>query len=662
MHRRAKAAVACAIISALAVLAVLSGSDQFESAEAVAESQMQATAHTDSLLASFDPAKAESEAKQAVHNTVMAAKALRAARQVVVEMAALHNPEKTEKAMQAEVNAKALYSEQHLRASRLLALVQHLKATRKIPLAQPSSVAQPAESPRSSQLVESAEREVSHLDDAQGPSDEIPMNELATAETAAVSGDPALIESRALTAITRTHKAAQAVRNARSVVMRLQELGDTAAAAEALKVEQKATRAFTAARLASAPLVNEARANYEATQGTQIQRMAKKIAKDTWESMTAGAPLANSMPPWTAGHPTPHTTYTATPGVRSRYRRGGVLPLAQRPNGLPWRQRVQRHANMAVARKYAAAAQRAQAAAYATQKRAAAYQARHLPAGAVTAVARYAQKAKAAMKAAKLAQTRLQKAEKAQKKQRAARRKGKRREQRRARHHSLTKHGHVSDKLKHSSPSSIIAGAERAVANSMHVVATAANRHGLTDNTWHTRIADMLRNGQTAEAAQAAKEYAQQRIHQAVSSKIQGTGIASAKAEIKSAEKKIAAVARRHAMRTRIAQKKAKKLSTKQKAKKEADKRRTDTAAAKAVTVERKQKAHVRKSAAKAVAVVKKRQKAAAGNSKKNAHKTAKTSKHSKKTAKKAKKTGKGIRLSALAKKIKNLRKVLMEE
>merc|ERR1711881_512614 len=99
-----------------------------------------------------------------------------------------------------------------------------------------------------------------------------------------------------------------------------------------------------------------------------------------------------------------------------------------------------------------------------------------------------------------------------------------------------------------------IAGAERAVANSMHVVATAANRHGLTDNTWHTRIADMLRNGQTAEAAQAAKEYAQQRIHQAVSSKIQGTGISSASAEIKSAQRRIASAARRHAVQTKIAQ------------------------------------------------------------------------------------------------------------
>merc|ERR1712139_427780 len=103
-----------------------------------------------------------------------------------------------------------------------------------------------------------------------------------------------------------------------------------------------------------------------------------------------------------------------------------------------------------------------------------------------------------------------------------------------------------SAKRAEQSPANVIAGAERDVAASMHDVATAAERHGMTDNSWHTRIGGMLKNGLTAQASQAAHDYVEKRINSEVSSKLQHATVNRANAQINAAQKIIEAAARRH--------------------------------------------------------------------------------------------------------------------
>jgi len=102
--------------------------------------------------------------------------------------------------------------------------------------------------------------------------------------------DPAVVEARALQAVLQTKKAALALQTARQAVVRFHDLGDAKAVAAALRAEQYSKKTFLKAREVSTPLVAEARANYAATQGTEIQKIAREVAQDTWRSMT-GSPL-----------------------------------------------------------------------------------------------------------------------------------------------------------------------------------------------------------------------------------------------------------------------------------------------------------------------------------------------------------------------------------
>merc|ERR1711939_383767 len=284
---------------------------------------------------------------------------------------------------------------------------------------------------------------------------------------------------------------------------------------------------------ASAPLVAEARANYEATQGKQIQQMAKQVASDTWRSMTGAnaPPQPGATPPFRPPRQPPRRQVAEPRGRRYNNSPRPPYRLPYAPP-VPWRRQAVRRASQQVARGYAMQARRAEAAARAAQRRAM-YSGAHsqagLSRGAVATIARYAAQARSAMHAAKVAQKKANK--KANKKTKPA----------------------------NPTPAQVIAGAERDVVSSMHAVGVAAERHGMKDNSWHERIGGMIKNGLTAQASQAAQDYVAKRINQEVSSKLEGSTVDRASSQIKEAQKAIREAAARHAKHRATATKKKKK-------------------------------------------------------------------------------------------------------
>lgn len=324
---------------------------------------------------------------------------------------------------------------------------------------------------------------------------------------------PGEVEARALRAVTHTKQAAIALRTTLQAVVRLQELGDTAGAAAALKAEQQAKKAFVAARATSAPLVAEARANYEATQGTQIQGLAKQVARDTWRTMT-GAPLPPAVP---------GDGLRATPGAQ--------------------RQAIVRRSSAAVARDYAAEARHAQAAAIGAQRRAdkvallpPALKSEAVANGnpAVAAIAKYAKQAQDAMTATQAAKEVVQQQLKEIKAERAALAK--------------TKNATVAQvAMKAGGPSSVISKAEHDVSDSMRIVEDAANKRGMVDHSWKARIGDMIKSGRTAEANQAAKRLVQKRIDHAAAKKVgSDAALDAASKSVKKALDTVSAAAKKH--------------------------------------------------------------------------------------------------------------------
>jgi len=248
----------------------------------------------------------------------------------------------------------------------------------------------------------------------------------------------------------------------------------------------------------------------------------------------AGAYSASPYPPPPHAAPRFMPQYEAPPQpYPAAYSAGYPSPYRTAPPAQP--QGMIRRAGVQVARQYAAEARTAQANALAAQRNtAAAYASLNPPPpqglqpGAVTAVARYAKQAEAAMNAAQAARA--------------------------AAKENVIKHGKhknkkvkASAKPKASSPGDVISGAERDIVASMHTVADAARRHGMADSSWQTRIGTLMKNGQTAEASQAANQYIQNRINEAVSAKLQHASVNQASNQISQARKVIAAAAKRHA-------------------------------------------------------------------------------------------------------------------
>jgi hypothetical protein len=335
--------------------------------------------------------------------------------------------------------------------------------------------------------------------------------------------DPAVVEARALQAVEHTKKAAKALQYTRAAIVRLQELGNTAGVAAALKAEAQAKRAFIRARETSAPLVAEARSNYEANQGTEIQAVAKQVAQDTWRSMT-GVPLARN--PLDAAAP----SRIASEGVGAR-------------------EAAIRHATYQVAGDYVTQARQARTAAIDAQRRldGTISGGRELPASrdrlapirgnpAVSQIARYAQQARNAMQATKAAQASVEAHMAALKKQREAL------EASKTNQTIVANHTSAMDEA-----SGVIANAEQNVAESMRTVEAAAMKRGMTDNTWRSRIGGLLKNGQPAEADQAAQDYVQQRINHVAASVVHHSTIDAAVDQIQNAQQQIDAAAKKHA-------------------------------------------------------------------------------------------------------------------
>jgi len=330
---------------------------------------------------------------------------------------------------------------------------------------------------------------------------------------------PAEVEANALRAVEHTKKAAVALRTTRQAVIRLQELGDTAGATAALRAEQHAKRAFVAARATSAPLVAEARANYEATQGTQIQGLAKQVAQDTWRTMT-GTPLP--------------------PAVNPRDEQDGGLRIYSGSG----RADIVRRSSADVARDYASEARQAQAAAVGAQRKSdkvallpPALKTKALEQGnpAVAAIARYAKQAQDAMAATTAAKEVVQQQLKEIKEERTALEKSKNETVAQA-------------ALKGSAPggaADVITTAEHDVSNSMRIVEDAANKRGMVDNSWKARIGDMIKGGQTAAAHEAASHYVQKQIDHAAASKV-GDGLGAASDSVDKALATVNAAAKKH--------------------------------------------------------------------------------------------------------------------
>jgi len=322
--------------------------------------------------------------------------------------------------------------------------------------------------------------------------------------------DPQVVEARALRAVARAKQAAQALQDSRRVVVRLQELGDTVGAAAALRGEEQAKRAFITARAVSAPLVAEARANYEANQGSEIQDVAKQVAQDTWRSMT-GVPLRDERGMY--------SDPTVARSVDSR------------------REDIRR-ASLQVAGGYAAQARQAQAGAIAAQRQmdSMAYQAGQQPGGdmmggdpSIIAIAKYAKQAQDAMRVTKATQAEIAKQMEALKRERQA----------------LAANRTAVEEAKKpdggDEASDVIGNAEVDVAGAMRTVEQAAQQRGLVDNSWKSRIGDMVKTGNHAAANQAAKDYVQNHVDNAANRVVGSDVINSASDEVAKAQKIIAA-------------------------------------------------------------------------------------------------------------------------
>jgi hypothetical protein len=199
-----------------------------------------------------------------------------------------------------------------------------------------------------------------------------------------------------------------------------------------------------------------------------------------------------------------------------------------------------------VARDYAAEATRAQEAAIGAQRkkdRAAilpkAFQKAAIAAGAgnpaVAAIAKYAKQAQDAMKATNAAKKVVQEQLKEIKKER------------KALAEANATHTKASvNALDEGGPSDVIANAENDVSNAMGVVQAAANKRGMVDHSWKDRISDMLKNGQSAEADQAASRYVQQKVDSAATKVTDSSALDSASKDLEGAAATVAAAAKRH--------------------------------------------------------------------------------------------------------------------
>jgi len=324
-----------------------------------------------------------------------------------------------------------------------------------------------------------------------------------------VSHDPAKVEAMALAAVKRAKKAAIALQTARQVVVRLQELGDTTGTAAALKTEQYAKRLFLEARSKSEPLVAEARANYEATQGTEIQQVAREVAQDTWRSMT-GRPLKPGS------HP--------TPGDELQY---GSLRAGARRKEI---RRIKRN----LAHDYAEQAHESQVAAIGAQKKIDA-----MPKGSithVTAIARIANEAKVSLHGVNAAKAKVEATHARMLKREADEKLAK-----------LAAKKKTKSKRKASKTAKeVIAQAENDVAAAMSTVSEAATSRGMVDNSWKNQIGDMMKNGQPAAANEAADRVVSQRIRKAVASQVKKDPLEDMTNDVKDAGNIIAAAAKNH--------------------------------------------------------------------------------------------------------------------
>jgi len=408
-------------------------------------------------------------ALSAVRKAKRAAVNLRAARRQLEQAAQVGEARGMVAALEAKESARRSYRHWHGRASRL---VQALRTT---PTA---STYMPSES--------------EYLQTAEG-----------------VADPDSTMESKALSAITRTKQAALALENSRSAVVRLKQLGDVKGASAALKAELEAKRAFVTARQAALPVVAEARAKYDRTQGTAIQSMARDVARQTWRSMTGKRLVAESA---------------ATKRAAKKVGYDFAIPERQIKD-------VKR-ARLAVARKYLHEAKKAEEAAAKEQHNSdeAVHEVEE-PLKAEGKLARYAQLAKAAMQHTLAAQDNVHQRINALK--RAAARFAD--DGKKAGSRGTGGHGRGRDE----SPEDTISNAERQVASSMRTVNNAAQKFGLGDNSWNSKIKNLLKNGQTAAAQEAAQQYVNNHVGREVTMTKQRSSIHSAAAQVKSAQEKI---------------------------------------------------------------------------------------------------------------------------
>lgn len=348
--------------------------------------------------------------------------------------------------------------------------------------------------------------------------------------TGAGQHNPAVIEAQALQAVSRTRKAAQALESTRKAVVRMQQLGNTVGAATALRAEQDAKRAFIKARQTSEPLVAEARANYEANQGSEIQAVAKQVAQDTWRTMTS-SPLAH------------------TSEVDEAVYGDSMDPLSDRMASRSSREHIVNRAALETARDYAGQAHQSQIDAlraqmkmdgnYPSDKQKGRYPQPHPGLAdpnnpAMNAVARYAKQAHDAMQATKAAQDSVQKQLDEIKKERAA--------LAAAQAKNATEAGKKVPAVSKEA-SEVISGAEADVSAAMHVVENAATTRGMKDNSWKSRIGDMIKDGRAAEADQAAKQYVQKSINHAISAQVQSGPVDTAASQVANAQAAVNAAA-----------------------------------------------------------------------------------------------------------------------
>lgn len=373
--------------------------------------------------------------------------------------------------------------------------------------------------------------------------------QLASTRWRAREDDPSAVEARALKAVSHTTQAGKALQSSREAVVRLQQLGDIAGASAAIQAEHHAKRAFIAARAVSAPLVAEARANYEAAQGSEIQQVAKQVAQDTWRTMT-GRPLStrdatNAAQDSVASIGSREAAVTrATMQVANSY--------AQQAHDAQWRAiQAQRSVDNQGARgANGGAAYGGQAPpggqlpppGYAAPPQAPAAVAYGQGLGTidsgndVTAVARYAKQAQDAMKATQDAQALM-------KQQLDEMRKERKEMAAKAAAKNATNVPGDKPTSAQAEAESVISNAEQDVASSMRTVEEAAQQRGLADNSWKNRIGDMLKSGQSAEADEAAQAYVQNHVDSAAATAVGGSSIDDAAKQVEDAQRTIDAKA-----------------------------------------------------------------------------------------------------------------------